>query len=256
MFLLAPCSRRALERRRRQEQELAEEEADRKREQERAEAEERARQKKEAAEAKARAEAAVAAEQPTPTEAAPTVAPVAVEAGARRPARARPLAPFADDKEEEDAPQARKLIPIQYTDEELRGVYGQEASAAEPALPRAAAAAAAAPDAFKKRLMAGIPKDHAAVLAYPIKWSQLDTAGPDVKARISGWVSKKIKDLMGEEEPSFCEFIMTQVDAREDATAMLDKLRDVLDDDADAFVMKLFQVLIYETEKLAAAGES
>ena len=33
---------------------------------------------------------------------------------------------------------------------------------------------------------------------------------------------------------------------------MLEKLRDVLDEDADSFVMKLFQVLVYETEKLAS----
>lgn len=37
------------------------------------------------------------------------------------------------------------------------------------------------------------------------------------------------------------------------AAEMLEKLRDVLDEDAESFVTKLFQVLIYETEKLASA---
>ncbi len=30
----------------------------------------------------------------------------------------------------------------------------------------------------------------------------------------AAWVSKKIKELMGEEEGSFCEFIMSQVGGR------------------------------------------
>jgi hypothetical protein len=38
------------------------------------------------------------------------------------------------------------------------------------------------------------------------------------------------------------------------AQELLKALQDVLDDDADNFVMKLFQVLIYETEKLALVG--
>ena len=36
---------------------------------------------------------------------------------------------------------------------------------------------------------------------------------------------------------------------------MLENLRDVLDEDAEKFIMKLFQVLIYETEKLATQGD-
>lgn len=150
----------------------------------------------------------------------------------------------------------------------------------------------------------------------------------------AGWVSKKIRELMGEEEKSFCEFIMqkarshaaqrniaqrstaqplhlpcsasstvaapllpvsrvaaciwvlpcqrcsllkpaphphtraprpepppatlpstrTQVAAHISAQGMLEALQDVLDEDSPSFTTKLYQVLIYESEKLALAG--
>lgn len=132
---------------------------------------------------------------------------------------------------------------------------GQEDGAGgAAALPGGGGKAATDLAALKKELMATIPKDQAGVFAFGVKWEVLDRAPPDVRERVAGWVSKKIKDLMGEEEASFCEFIMTQVTGHVGAGDMLGALRDVLDEDADAFVTKLFQVLIYETEKLARLG--
>jgi len=63
------------------------------------------------------------------------------------------------------------------------------------------------------------------------------------------WIRKKIRDLMGEEEPSFCEFILSQINAHIKPSKMLESLREVLDEDAEAFVLKLYQVVIYEIER-------
>jgi RNA-binding protein 25 len=68
---------------------------------------------------------------------------------------------------------------------------------------------------------------------------------------LESWVSKKIKELMGEEETSFCQFIMTSIESHDSAQELFGKLQDVLDEDAHSFVTKLFQVIIYETEKIA-----
>jgi RNA-binding protein 25 len=73
-----------------------------------------------------------------------------------------------------------------------------------------------------------------------VTWSYLHG---DVHAVVhAGWVGKKIKELMGQDEPSFCEFIMTQVRGHEPAGKLLESLREILDEDADSFVQKLFQV--------------
>ncbi len=45
-----------------------------------------------------------------------------------------------------------------------------------------------------------------------------------------------------------------QVNAHVAAGSMLESLKDVLDEDAPSFTTKLYQVLIYESEKLATLG--
>jgi RNA-binding protein 25 len=170
----------------------------------------------------------------------------------RRPA---PQPVFADDDEEAEEPR-RQLVPLSYSEAELR----EEAAASIPMPPAAAQPAAPAADgaaaaALRRRLMAAIPKDREAVFAHAVRWAEYDRAPADVRARVAGWVGKKIRELLGQEEPSFCEFILEQVALHAPAAAMLARLQDVLDEDAGAFVTKLFQVLIFETEKCAAAAD-
>ena len=79
------------------------------------------------------------------------------------------------------------------------------------------------------------------------------TATAALPARPAGWVSKKVAELLGE-EPSFCRFIMEQLAAHVSAAAMLEALRDVLDEDAEPFTLKLWQILIYEQLKVERGG--
>ena len=70
-----------------------------------------------------------------------------------------------------------------------------------------------------------------------------------IPPRPAGWVSKKVGELLGE-EPSFCKFILEQLAGHVSAQAMLEALGDVLDEDAESFTLKLWQILIYEQLKL------
>ncbi|KAI3435633.1 hypothetical protein D9Q98_001692 [Chlorella vulgaris] len=184
---------------------------------------------------------------PEPTQAQP--APAAAAPPGKRKARAA----FVEE-EEEDKPQ-RKLIPIRYSDEELKALQQppeeQQQDGAPLPLSAAQAATAAPPDpaALKKKLLGLIPKDKASVFAFQINWAILDAAPPAVKDKISGWVTKKVNELLGE-ELSFCAFIMEQLAAHSSAAAMLAALRDVLDEDSESFTTKLWQILIYEQLKL------
>jgi len=65
-------------------------------------------------------------------------------------------------------------------------------------------------------------------------------------------VTKKVGELLGD-EPSFCRFIMEQLAAHAGGEAMLGALADVLDEDAEPFTLKLWQILIYEQLKLERA---
>ena len=59
-----------------------------------------------------------------------------------------------------------------------------------------------------------------------------------------------MEELLGEPEPSFCHFIMTELAQHTAPEQMLKSLADVLDEDAPTFTQKLYQVVIYETQKL------
>ena len=255
--------------------------------------------------------------QPQPAaEAAPRLAPAA-------PKRSRVVnAAFAED-DEEQKPQ-RKLIPIRcggavpsgaapghalasvrgpqhayrharrYTDEELQAMHAtsrlgeddedEERPPANGAGAPAGPSAAADPNVVKKQIMASIPKNWDGIAGFALRWSELDGAPADVKARVAGgvlrllcrnatvlcakptgrlpcppclvgahagWVSKKVQELLGAPEPSFCDFIMSQLSSHTPPQQLLESLADVLDEDAPSFTQKLFQVVIYETERLA-----
>ena len=187
--------------------------------------------------------------------------------GSGKPAGQAPLkrkavsAAFGED-EDEEAPK-RKLIPIRYSEEELRAMQQQEAEqAAAPAAasgaqqpPNAAAAGAAAradPAALRRQLMSQVPKETAAVFSFPLQWALLDSASEEVQQRISGWVGKKVVEYLGLEEPSFKAHVLDLVKRHTPAGQMQEELHQVLDDAATEFTTRLFQVLIFESLKIEA----
>lgn len=275
-------SRRAAERRRRRDLEQQDDQADRQREA--AEQEAAAQAAAEAAEAEAASRpASAAADQAEADKGSafgaddtilqamlaavkakpePVAAPAAEAQVVTAPAAKRKAPAAFVEEEEEEKPQ-RRLIPIRYSEEELKALQQPadepQAEAAVGGPPAGSGAAAAAqpvaapksvdPAAVKKQLLQLIPKDKAGVFAFQLNWAVLDNGPPDVKDKISGWVAKKVSELLGE-EPSFCRFIMEQLAAHVSAGGMLEALGDVLDEDAEAFTLKLWQILIYEQLKL------
>lgn len=106
------------------------------------------------------------------------------------------------------------------------------------------------PKAAVKRLMDGIPTSRDGVFAYPIKWDVYD---PSVLGQnITKWVDKKISDLLGVEEKSLVSFVMGKLSEKTAPQDLLAQLSEVLDDEAEVFIVKLYRMVIFETEKLAA----
>lgn len=51
-----------------------------------------------------------------------------------------------------------------------------------------------------KRIVERMPSDRAGVFAYPIDWAAYDALPAALQGKISTWVGKTIKEMLGEEE--------------------------------------------------------
>ncbi|WPT14267.1 RNA-binding protein 25 [Picochlorum sp. SENEW3] len=143
------------------------------------------------------------------------------------------------DEEDMDAKE-KKLIPIQYSKEEM--AVGKDRKSRSRS------------ENIRKSIMSKIPKNLEDLSKYDIKWEYFDVAGKSVHSKISKWIGKKIRDLMGEEEPSFCEFVFEQLVSHKSPSEVIDSINEVLDEDTEAFVLKLFGVVIFETERIMNDG--
>lgn len=118
-----------------------------------------------------------------------------------------------------------------YTDEQLR-------------------AAGIDPEAEKKKrlaeLISRIPTEKKDVFAYQIDWDVLDHQM--IEGRLKPWVNRKITEFIGEPEPTLVDFVCSKVQNRTAATTILADVEAVLDEEAEMFVMKMWRLIIYETE--------
>jgi len=64
------------------------------------------------------------------------------------------------------------------------------------------------------------------------------------------WVAKKIKEYLGVEEEAMIRLVLNHVQNRQSVQALLDKVAPILDDVAESFVLKLWQVILFEHEKI------
>ncbi len=60
---------------------------------------------------------------------------------------------------------------------------------------------------------------------------------------------KRTKEYLGEEVESLTTFIVTQLKSRCQPKELLDELSTILEDDSEAFVLKLWRMLIYYSLK-------
>ena len=120
---------------------------------------------------------------------------------------------------------------LRYTDEQLR-------------------AAGIDPEAEKKKklaeLISRIPTDKVDVFAYAVDWDVLDDQM--IESRLKPWVNRKITEFIGEPEPTLVDFVCSKVQKKTAAATILADVEAVLDEEAEMFVMKMWRLIIYETE--------
>ncbi|KAG1677373.1 hypothetical protein FOA52_010752 [Chlamydomonas sp. UWO 241] len=176
--------------------------------------------------------------------------------GIRKPPAkvARVAALFGDD--DDDGRSRRTLKPIQYTEEELRSVHEAEPGAAAQGAPvvQQARPAVAQPaedrQAQLRRLMDTIPTSRDGVWSFAIRWEHFDK--DSMGSKFSNWIGQKVEQLLGMPEPSLVGYVTDLLSQSAPPSKTYDELHPVLDADTETFVIKLYRMVIYETEKAAA----
>jgi len=64
------------------------------------------------------------------------------------------------------------------------------------------------------------------------------------------WVAKKIKEYLGVEEEAMIRLVLNHVTNRLPASSLFDKIAPILDDVAENFCLKFWQVVLFEQEKI------
>lgn len=100
-----------------------------------------------------------------------------------------------------------------------------------------------------KKLVKEIPTDWEGVSKYPVKWKAYAEGFATMGPKLRSWVKKKTGELLGEEEASMVDFVMSHLKDEGSAKKMLASLSPVLDNEAEPFVTRLYRMLIYETLK-------
>ena len=150
--------------------------------------------------------------------------------------------------EEQDAPQ-RRLVPLNYSEEEQKAA--QAAQAASAAAPTAVVDKDAEIDKLKKQ----IPRSMQTLATTPINWDAYDAAQPKMGAKVGKWVSGQIEKLLGQQEDTLLNFVQGELNKHSAPDAMLSELSPILDLEAEEFVLKLYQIVVFESSKFAILGQ-
>ncbi|ORY93634.1 hypothetical protein BCR43DRAFT_478816 [Syncephalastrum racemosum] len=100
-----------------------------------------------------------------------------------------------------------------------------------------------------KELIDSIPSSEQELWNWPVKYDQVDEGLMESKLR--PFVTKKIVELVGEEEQELISFILDFVGQKRPPTELVQELEVTLDQDALVFTMKFWRALIFETERKA-----
>uniref|UniRef100_A0A4W3JPC7 RNA binding motif protein 25b n=1 Tax=Callorhinchus milii TaxID=7868 RepID=A0A4W3JPC7_CALMI len=137
-----------------------------------------------------------------------------------------------DDEDSDENPRKRKLVPLDYSEDEKGASQGNVNTEEKRK--------------HVKNLIEKIPTAKPELFAYPLDWSIVDTNLMD--RRIRPWINKKIIEYIGEEEATLVDFVCSKVLAHSSPQSILDDVAMVLDEEAEVFIVKMWRLLIYETE--------
>ncbi|PRP77391.1 hypothetical protein PROFUN_14397 [Planoprotostelium fungivorum] len=96
-----------------------------------------------------------------------------------------------------------------------------------------------------KALLDQIPTEKEQVFAYPIDWETIEKENI-IENKLRPWVTKKFVEYLGQEEKTLIAYIVNQIKQRTDPKEILRELSMVLDEEGENFVLKMYQMMIFE----------
>lgn len=144
---------------------------------------------------------------------------------------------FNQDDDDSMEPKKRKLVPLDYDEDKT-------SAATSPSEKKAATAEEKRQKI--KQLIDSIPTGKDELYDFTVDWDIVDQNLMD--KRIKPWVTKKIIEYIGEEEPTLTEFICQKVVAKSTPQSIQNDVAMILDEEAEVFVVKMWRLLVYETE--------
>ena len=135
------------------------------------------------------------------------------------------------------------------------GTTPAAAAAATAAAAIAASQTSSQPSTQYTSSLDRVPTSKAEIFSYPVDWKIVDMHDI-VSTRVSPWVAKKVLEMLGEEDQDLIQYICSLVQSHSPAQGVADALRDLLDDETDDFVCKLWSMVIYETLQAQKSGPS
>lgn len=101
-----------------------------------------------------------------------------------------------------------------------------------------------------KTLMSTLPSCWTDLNEFTIEWGKFDQIlGKEDSTDLKKWIASKLEELLGEEESSMTQFVFEKVMQHTPAASLYKDLYEVLEDDAKAFIIKLYRIIIYEIKK-------
>lgn len=82
-----------------------------------------------------------------------------------------------------------------------------------------------------------------------VRWFPLASLAYISSIRRAGCL--QVVELMGAEEPSLADFVMQNVASHAPPSKLMTELSGVLDEDTEGFVVKLYRMVIFESQKSA-----
>lgn len=127
----------------------------------------------------------------------------------------------------------------------IGGSVSSSASVTAPSAPSVAAAAASVSlKARSKAIIDSIPTGKDELFSAPVNWEKC-VQYRIIETYIHPWLSKKMLEFLGEEEETLIQFILGKLNKKCHPNEILEEITQVLDEDAEPFVIKLWRMLIY-----------
>jgi hypothetical protein len=113
-----------------------------------------------------------------------------------------------------------------------------------------------------QEIVSTIPAEKEDLWSWSVKWDFMDDVHvlkqTILEKTLGPFLTKKIVEIVGDEEKDLVDFILENIRSKADAQTIFDELEpvisltQVLDEETEVFVMKLWRMVIYETEARAA----